>query len=75
MTDETFKSAALARQALKAHAEKQHLLDLSEIEVVRKAAATGIPITEIAELLGISERTAYNRKAGKGPRAGIAWRT
>lgn len=69
-----YKSQAAARSALTAHAEKQAMLDAEEIEVVRRASETGIPITEIAELLGISERTAYNRKAGKGPRAGITWR-
>lgn len=67
------KSEVLA--ALKAHAYKQAEHDAAEIDLIKTAyIAHKVPIEEIAEILGISVRTAYNRIAGKGPRAGAAWR-
>ena len=69
------KSKAQVIAALKAHAEKQAALDAAQLELVRKAYEVHcVPIDEIADILGISVRTAYNRVAGKGPRVGAAWR-
>lgn len=61
--------------ALKTHADKQAALDADEVALVKVAYNIhGIGIEKIAELLGISVRTAYHRLAGKGPRTGTSWR-
>lgn len=61
--------------ALKAHAAKQAEHDAAEIELVKKAIHSwNVPIEDVASILGISVRTAYNRLAGKGPRANVSWR-
>ena len=64
----------LARQALRAHAKDRAALDRKQVQVVKAAKQAGITMEEIAETLGISLRTAYNRLEGKAPRIGATWR-
>lgn len=61
------------RQDLKNHAKEQLAMGRAQIALVRRAHKAGVPLQEVAEILGLSLRTAYNRLEGKGPRVGADW--
>lgn len=63
-----------ARAALKEHVKAKTALDKAEIALVKRAQKAGVPMSEIADTLSISLRTAYNRLGGQGPRSGAKWR-
>lgn len=68
------KQQETVRAALKAHVKEQKKLDAAQIQLVQRAHKADIPLQEVADTLGISLRTTYNRLEGKGPRTGSKWR-
>ncbi len=68
------KQQAAVRQALKEHMKARGALDKEQIALVQRAHKVGISLQEVADALGTSLRTTYNRLEGKGPRVGVKWR-